>query len=211
MGIESRQLPADVKFRYQKDTRFQTLVDHGIGTELSTSGYCWAACLDMALSPFIPDEVVRNGIITDSVKDGRLGKDAFTEIGGLARDRIGDLVDVVNGRLLAQDFRARLKLIKGQPFDKFHLELQKGRTVIFGAQDKDGGHVWVMDRVYQDGGKYIYAAYDPAIEDPLEARTYFDNFQLYGYYMFSDTKILPFIISVGTEENQVIDIGQKGE
>jgi len=204
MEIEGRQLPANVKFTYQKDTSFQTLVDHGIGTELSTSGYCWAACLDMALSPFIPDDVIRKGIIAGSIKDEKLGKDAFTDIGGLAIARIGDLVDVVNGRLAVQNFSARLKLINEQTLSDFHLELQKGRTVIFGISDESDGHVMIMDRVYQDGGTYIYATYDPAIEDPLEARSYFDNFQLYGHYMYSDIKILPFIISVGAEEEPTI-------
>lgn len=200
MGIESGQLPADVKFRYQKDNGFQALVDSGIGRELSGSGYCWAACLDMALSPFIPDDAFRDSVITDSVKDERLGHDAFTSKGELVTGRMGDLVDVVNGRLSAQNSRARLKLIEGLPLNDFHLELQKGRTVIFGIQYEDGGHVMVMDRAYRDGGKYIYTAYDPAEENPLKARRSFDSLQLYGYQTYSDTKVLPFMISVGTEE-----------
>ena len=115
------QLPADVKFRYQKDQGFQSLVDSGIGKELSTSGYCWAACLDMALSPFIPDDAVRDGIITDSVKDQRLGTKAFTPNGELSSERIGDLVDVVNENLTTGNFQARLNLIREQRFSDFHL------------------------------------------------------------------------------------------
>ena len=200
MGIESGQLPADVKFRYQKDNGFQALVDSGIGRELSGSGYCWAACLDMALSPFIPQDLLRDGIIREAVGNERLGPDAFTKKGELSTEKIGDLVDAINESLDSGNLRARLKLIREQQFKDFHLELQKGRVVIFGIADENGGHVMVMDRVYQDGGKYIYATYDPAIEDPLKARRYFDNFQLYGQHIYSGLKVLPFIISVGLEE-----------
>lgn len=197
MERKVRQLPADVKFIYQKDQRFQSLVDFGIGKELSSSGYCWAACLDMALSPFVPDDSVREGVIANSVQDQRLGAEAFTANGELSSEKIGDLVDIVNENLVSGNLEARLKLLREQRFNDFHLELQKGRAVIFGIQDETGGHVMVMDRVYQDGGKYIYATYDPAIEDPIRARKYFDNFQLYGQHIYSDLKIVPFIISVG--------------
>lgn len=189
----------EVSFRYQKDPTFQILVDAGIGTELSSSGYCWAACLDMALSPFVAEDAARQQIINDSVRHQRLMRDAFTPNGELHGDKLEDMIAVVNENLSTRNLAPRLRLIDGIAFDNFHQELQKGRVVIFGIKNDEGGHTMIMDKLYVDGGKYIYAIYDPAIENPIEARSYLDNFQLYGRHMYTDTKLHNFIISVGVE------------
>jgi hypothetical protein len=192
-----KPLPGEVKFVYQKDPSFQVLVDKGIGTELTSSGYCWAACLDMALSPFVLDDTQRRQIILDSVKHEKLADGAFNEKGEFNSDKAEDLVDILNNNLLAQGASVRLNLIRGQEFSDYHKELLNGRTVIFGLTNQEGAHVMLMDKVYVDGGKYIYAIYDPGVEDSIKARFYNDNFQLYGQHMYSDTKLSPFIISVG--------------
>jgi len=186
------------KFRYQKDSEFQALIENGIGNELSDSGYCWAACLDMALSPDVPEHI-RMQVLIDAVNDEKLAEGVFNQRGELNTHRLGDFVDVVNEYLSNQKLLPRLNLIKNQKFDDYHLELQKGRRVVFGMADEANGHMMVMDKVYQDGGKYIYSTWDPAIPNPTEANIYFDNFQLYGRQQYADVKLLPFIVSVGKE------------
>lgn len=195
---ENNHPGAEFKFRYQKDSGFQTLIDVGIGNELSDSGYCWAACIDMALSPFVLDEL-RSQIIVNSVKHEKLANGGFNSRGELNTNKLVDFVDVINESLINQKLSPRLNLIINQKFDDYHLELQKGRSVIFGIANDIGGHMMVMEKVYQDGGKYIYSVWDPGTPNLIEANIYFDNFQLYGRQQYADTKLLPFIISVGED------------
>jgi len=199
LEIEPKISDFKFKFRYQKDADFQALIEQGIGHDLSESGFCWAACTDMALSPFIPENI-RLKLIIDSTKHKNLESGVFTSKGELNRLRLNDFVTVINENLSMQKLSATLNLIENQRLNDYHLELQKGRTVILGIGNNNSGHTMVMEKVYQDGGKYIYSVWDPAIQNPTEAILYFDNFQLYDHQLHSDTKLFPFIISVGDRE-----------
>jgi hypothetical protein len=189
----------EVKFRYQRDPNFQLLVDLGIGSALSDSGYCWAACLDMALSPFVVEDKIRQGVVLDAVRDERLATGVFNAKGELLTGKIEDFVAVINETLSTGNLSPRLTLIREPRDVDFHLELQKGRIIIFGVGNKTDGHAMIMDKVYKDGGKYNYLLYDPGIEDPTKARQHVDSFELYGRTMYLDSKLHPFIISVGQE------------
>lgn len=198
MTIEFGSLPAEVKFLHQKDPKMQALVDVGVGESLETSGYCWAACIDMALSPFIQDDNARHEVLLNSVNHESLANGVFNKKGELLEGGISNLVDAVNRNLRAINAVPRLMLLEDADLHDYHLELLKGRAVIFGtANDNGGGHVRLMDAVYQDGGKYYYEIYDPAEEDQLKARQHINNFELYGMHTFTNTHLRPFIISVG--------------
>lgn len=192
--------PLAIEFKYQKDASMEYLRKAGIGqTELTDSGYCWAASIDMALSAFIPNPQIRENIIRATVASDTLAN-AFDQKGAMsAQDHIKPLVDSLNQQLNQISQQVRANLILNPSFTDFHTELLKGRVLVFGERYQETGHIMMMEKVYVDGGTYIYVINNPAAPNALEGRSYVDNFQLYGRHMFSDAKLLPFIISIGLE------------
>lgn len=197
--ISPREPNNKFKFRYQKDENFQALIEQGIGHDLSDSGFCWAACVDMSLSPSVP-EPIRLQIIINAVKHEKLNGNGFKENGALYRHKLEDFVDIINGTLTAQKLPSRLKYIPKRKLEDYHIELLKGRRVIFGLGNEIYGHMMIMDKVYHNEGNYYYSVWNPAIANPSEANSTFDSYQLYGRQLYADMKYHPFIISVGERE-----------
>jgi hypothetical protein len=191
-------LVQDVTFKFQGDPSFRYLKEAGVGKDLSNSGYCWAACIDMALSPFIPDDLLREMVIGEAVKSQKSPSEVFTANGSLLLSGLEGLLAGINSKVAETSPLVTLDLIKPAGIGDIHPELEQGRAVIFGLIEGNSiGHLMVIDGFHRDGGKYIYSVFNPASSDPVLGREYVDSFNLYGLDMYSDTKVLPLLISVG--------------
>src|SRR3989338_8795187 len=135
----------EVRHRYQKDPVFQNLIDQGIGKSLPDSGFCWAACADMAFSAFIPNSSIHENVMRAFINELKANV-TFNEKGEFNMGENGK--EFVNATMKsAGDHMVPLeaKIINEPTFNDFHEHLEQGDVLIFGLTNKEGSHVLVMD------------------------------------------------------------------
>jgi len=169
-GTPSR-LP--VQFRYQKDPMYARFQNEGIVPDLSASGLCWIACIDMALSPYAPAELDRLDLL---MKLGKKMKEVNTldERGRFHTQHADSLRDSLQELVSVAGIPVDVSVLERQSPPEMAQVVWDGGILIWTLDNPEGGHALVLDKLLVDAGQEegVFAYWNPAYENPLQAREY---------------------------------------
>ncbi len=140
-----------VKFCPQKGAQYHPLIRAGFAKDLETSGFCWLAQLDMAISTREPIDERRFKIvfgIAESFKDlGMLTKDGGIE----TKDREPEYLDVINNHMSEGEIPLEIALLDITGSQDFIRELESGNILCLTIDYRtDHGHGILMDELFMN-------------------------------------------------------------
>lgn len=156
-----------IRYRYQRSNEYQVFVNEGMASELSTSGFCWLACLDMLSSIHLPNDKVRMETmlkIARAVNENRM----LMENGGIKfYDFAWDYVDIIDHYFSESNIPVEPDLALLQSEKDIVKILLEGNMLIVSTanigEDNLQEHMIFMDQLFfYDGGKECMIRYwDP--------------------------------------------------
>jgi hypothetical protein len=169
----------EVQFRWQRDPKYQFLVEDGIVASLDESQVCWLACIEMATSPALPDEVARLKFIRSYATE-------IKNLGRLDEQGRADTLDTPKSLAIWLELRDRWNLPTQVAFLQFPprnvlVERLMARHIISLSvtRPERGTHQLLFDRVYvHPTGNEVLSFLDPAVSNPVDARCFITHDQI---------------------------------
>lgn len=167
-----------VKFCPQKGQRYLPLVESGLAENIEVSGFCWLACIDMAISTNQPNDEKRFQIVSE-IAHTLKASSLLTEVGGLLYTDNSDKEFLLRINTKLSDSSIPLSLTQMEitsPMDLIR-ELKENKMLLLGTyQQEFSGHMILMDKIFTDNdhSEQVMGYWNPSAPraDALYAREF---------------------------------------
>lgn len=169
-----------IKFQYQRGDRFQRLVDEGFAKTLEESNFCGLACMDMAISAYIPDDDKRMSL-TIEIGENAKALGLIKEDGTMGNDddnKNETYFSKVNSIFQREGIPYLLEATPVKSQNDVCDQLENGNLVqlIIAASSADDpeGHALLADSAFSDIARQerLFRWWDPSISNEDFARNY---------------------------------------
>ncbi|MDP3940937.1 MAG: hypothetical protein Q8Q49_01365 [bacterium] len=185
-----------IQFFHQRSERYRFMVDEGIIDDLETSGLCWLATTDMALSAFLRNPEVRLDVIRNIAAAMNMAG-RLDQYGRLDMSGNGEFAAAINKANRDASLPVKAWTDEYDDLEESLLASVANGVALLSVGDESWEHVYVVDDSFfcPEKKERSVRIWDPLMGDANQGATIVSLHQLNGWLENADLSFIPPLVT----------------